>query len=440
MKIAVIGTGYVGLVAGTCFADSGNDVICVDINEEKIRSLQQCKVPIYEPGLTELIHRNMDEERLSFTTDLVQAVERSSIIFIAVGTPAAEDGSSDLAYVLEAARQIGKAMTGSRIVVNKSTVPVGSTELVRNVIEKVTDHPVEVLSNPEFMKEGAAVQDFLKPDRVIIGSNSVEATETMQELYSPFTRTGAPFLVMDPGSAELTKYAANAMLASRISFMNEIANLCEQFGADVYWIRRGIGTDRRIGPHFLFPGIGYGGSCFPKDIKALIHLGKQNGMDLELVQAIEKVNEKQKLVLFNKVKNYFSALEGAKSPVLKDLVFAVWGLAFKPQTDDMREAPSRNIIEALLAEGARIQAYDPEAMTEARKIFGDRIQYAGNSYEALEGADALLLVTEWNSFRNPDFEKIRTLLKRPLIFDGRNQYEPGEMREVGLEYFGIGRP
>ena len=445
MKICVVGTGYVGLVAGTCFAETGNDVICMDVDKEKIAGLQKGKLPIYEPGLHELIRRNVQEERLRFTTDLPWAVQNSVIVSIAVGTPQGDGGSSDLSYVMEAVRAIAKAMNDYKIIVTKSTVPVGTADKIAQVISAQTTCEFDVVSNPEFLKEGAAIEDFMKPDRVVIGATSTRAVEMMQELYAPFTRTGAPILVMDTRSAEMTKYAANAMLASRISFMNEIANLCERTGANVNRVRKAIGTDRRIGASFLFPGLGYGGSCFPKDVQALIHLAHENDYPLKLIQAVEEVNELQKRVMVHKILDFYSSETSNKkqdadhSPV-KGKTFAVWGLAFKPQTDDMREAPSRVIIEQLLALGAKIQAYDPEAMKEARKIFGDKITYAKNNYEALKGADALILVTEWNEFRNPDFKKMKDLLNDPVIFDGRNQYSRREMRELGFDYVGVGRP
>ena len=444
MKICVVGTGYVGLVAGTCFAETGNDVICMDVDEEKIAGLQEGKLPIYEPGLQELIRRNAQEERLRFTTDLPWAVQESLIVSIAVGTPQGDGGSSDLSYVMEAVRAIAKAMDDYKIIVTKSTVPVGTADKIPQEISALTTCEFDVVSNPEFLKEGAAIEDFMKPDRVVIGATNSRAVEVMQELYAPFTRTGAPILVMDTRSAEMSKYAANAMLASRISFMNEIANLCERTGADVHQVRKAIGTDRRIGASFLFSGLGYGGSCFPKDVQALINLARENDYPLKLIQAVEEVNELQKQIMIHKILEFYSSERGKKqdadhSPV-KGKTFAVWGLAFKPRTDDMREAPSRVVVERLLALGAKIQAYDPEAMKEARKIFGDKIRYAKSNYEALKGADALILVTEWNEFRNPDFKKMKDLLKEAVIFDGRNQYSRREMRELGFDYVGVGRP
>ena len=444
MKICVVGTGYVGLVAGACFAETGNDVICMDVDEEKIAGLQKGKLPIYEPGLQELIRRNVQEERLRFTTDLPRAVQKSLIVSIAVGTPQGDGGSSDLSYVMEAVRAIAKAMDDYKIIVTKSTVPVGTADKIAQEISARTTCEFDVVSNPEFLKAGAAVEDFMKPDRVVIGATNTRVAAIMKDLYAPFTRTGAPILVMDPRSAEMTKYAANAMLASRISFMNEIANLCDRTGADVNRVRHAIATDRRIGASFLFPGLGYGGSCFPKDVQALINLARENDYPLKLIQAVEEVNELQKQIMIHKIVDFYSSDTGKKqdgdhSP-LKGRTFAIWGLAFKPQTDDMREAPSRVIIEQLLGLGAKIQAYDPEAMKEARKIFGDKITYAKNNYEALKGADALILVTEWNEFRNPDFKKMKVLLQDPVIFDGRNQYSRREMRELGFDYVGVGRP
>jgi UDPglucose 6-dehydrogenase len=432
MKLCVIGTGYVGLVAGTCFAESGNDVVCVDNVAAKIESLRRGVVPIYEPGLEELIRRNVDEGRLVFTTDLADAVRRSHVCFIAVGTPSGDDGSADLGAVMAVAREIARVMDGYRIVVTKSTVPIGTSERVRAEMAAVTKQAFDVVSNPEFLKEGAAIDDFMKPDRVVIGASSTKAIECMRQLYEPFVRTGNPILVMDNPSAEMTKYAANALLATRISFMNEIANLCERVGADVDHVRRGISYDRRIGHHFLFPGVGYGGSCFPKDVKAVIHTAHEHGMEFPLLNAVEDVNEAQKRRLVEKVTAEFGeSLKGKR--------FAVWGLAFKPRTDDMREAPSIAIVEGLLARGAELMVHDPEAMGEARHYFGDRVTYHRMNYDALEGADALLIVTEWNEFRRPDFPRMKRLLRRPIIFDGRNLYEPEVMREHGFTYYPIGR-
>ncbi|HEX5747493.1 MAG TPA: UDP-glucose/GDP-mannose dehydrogenase family protein [Archangium sp.] len=431
MHIAIIGTGYVGLVAGTCFADSGNDVVCVDIDARKISQLQQGEVPIYEPGLEELIRKNTRDRRLSFTTELAPAVARSQVVFIAVGTPEGESGEADLQYVLAAAEQVGRAMRQYTVVVDKSTVPVGTADKVREVISRVTEVEFDVVSNPEFLKEGAALDDFLKPDRVVIGAESERARKVMGQLYAPFVRTENPILYMDTRSAELTKYAANAMLATRISFMNDIAALCERVGADVDFVRKGMGADKRIGYPFLFPGVGYGGSCFPKDVKALVAKGRELGMELDLLRAVERTNERQKKVLVQKALKHFGSLEGR--------TFAVWGLAFKPKTDDMREAPSVEVIEGLLAKGAKVAAHDPVAERTARRVLGDRIRYTTVPYEALEGADALFVVTEWNEFRHPDFERMKALMKSPVIFDGRNIYDPSRMRELGFTYMGLGR-
>jgi UDPglucose 6-dehydrogenase len=432
MKVCVIGTGYVGLVAGTCFAESGNDVVCVDNVTAKIEALRQGHVPIYEPGLAELIQRNTAEGRLMFSTDLADAVRRSLVCFIAVGTPSGDDGSADLGAVMAVARAIGQAMDGYRIIVAKSTVPVGTAGRIRDAVAGVTNQPFDVVSNPEFLKEGAAIEDFMKPDRVVIGASGARAIECMRELYEPFVRTGNPILTMDNTSAEMTKYAANALLATRISFMNEVANLCERVGADVDQVRRGIGYDRRIGHHFLFPGVGYGGSCFPKDVKAVIHTARAYGMSFPLLQAVEEVNDGQKRRLVEKVIEEFG-------PDLHGRRLAVWGLAFKPRTDDMREAPAIVIVEGLLARGATVAVHDPEAMQEARKVFDDRVTYHRVNYEALKGADGLLIVTEWNEFRRPDFARMKSLLRRPVIIDGRNLYDPDVMLEHGFTYLPIGR-
>lgn len=432
MKLCVVGTGYVGLVAGTCFAESGNDVICVDIDREKIARLQRGEVPIYEPGLGELIRRNVEEGRLSFSTDLAEAVRRSLVCFIAVGTPQSDDGSADLSAVIRVAAEIAEAMDGYRVIVTKSTVPVGTAERIRQIVASRTVHPFDVVSNPEFLKEGAAIEDFMKPDRVVIGADSPRAIELMKELYEPFVRTEQPILIMSPASAEMTKYCANSMLAARISLMNEFANLCEKVGANIDDVRRGVGFDRRIGQHFLFPGVGYGGSCFPKDVKAVIRTAQQHGLDFRMLRAAEEVNSRQKRSLVEKVTEHFG-------DYLRGMRFAVWGLAFKPRTDDMREAPSITIIEALLAKGAEVHAHDPEALGEARKMFGDRIHYHRVNYDALRGADALLVVTEWNEFRRPDFERMKQLMKHPVIFDGRNIYDPEDMRALGFVYYSIGR-
>ena len=431
MRICVIGTGYVGLVAGTCFADSGNDVVCVDIDAEKIGRLTRGEVPIYEPGLEELVRRNVAEGRLKFSTDVAQGVREASVLFIAVGTPPSDDGSADLSAVLAVAETIGKAANGRKIVVDKSTVPVGTAERVRDTIRRHTSHPVSVVSNPEFLKEGAAVEDFLKPDRVVIGTEDPEAAEVIEELYAPFVRRNQPILRMDPRSAELTKYAANAMLATRISFMNEVANLCERVGADVNRVREGIGTDSRIGFSFLYPGVGYGGSCFPKDVKALEKTALESGYPFRILRAVEEVNESQKRVLVAKVKAHFGE-------ELRGRTFAIWGLSFKPNTDDMREAPSLVIVGELLAAGAQIRASDPEAIPTARRIFGEKVAYFEKPLDALPGSDALLVVTEWNEYRHPDFDRMRSLLRQPVIFDGRNIYSPKALRDRGFAYYGIG--
>ena len=428
MNIAIVGTGYVGLVSGTCFAESGNEVICVDIDAQKITALQRGSVPFYEPGLEELVRRNLEEQRLSFTSDLAAAVKASSVLFIAVGTPQRPDGSADLQYVMETARAIARHMNEYKIIVNKSTVPPGTAEEIKRVIGSLAGHPFAVASNPEFLKEGAAVDDFMKPDRVIIGADDKHAIEILRELHDPFVRTGNPILVMDTVSAEMSKYASNAMLATKISFINEMAALCEKTGADIEHVRRAIGLDRRIGPYFIFPGVGYGGSCFPKDVRAMIAM--QN--DTPLLRAVEQVNESQKRVLTEKVHSHFGR-------DLSNRVFAVWGLAFKPRTDDMREAPAVTIIESLLQAGARVQAFDPKAMGEAEKIFASRVAYARSNYEAARGADALLIITEWNEFRRPNFTRLKEVLKSPVIFDGRNLYDPRELQRLGFTYYAIGR-
>ncbi|PIE23300.1 MAG: UDP-glucose 6-dehydrogenase [Planctomycetota bacterium] len=431
MKIAVVGTGYVGLVVGTCFAETGHRVTCVDIDETKIAMLHRGEVPIYEPGLKELIDRNVEEERLLFTTNVEEAIAENTTIFIAVGTPPGEDGSADLQYVLAVARSIGKHMTGYRLVVDKSTVPVGTSRLVTAEIAKHSDHPFDVVSNPEFLKEGQAIDDFMKPNRVVIGTDEPRAGELMKELYAPFVRTGKPLLVMDPESAELCKYASNAMLATRISFMNEIARICDLVGADFSRVREAVGTDSRIGMPFLFAGVGYGGSCFPKDVRAIQKTALDKGYEFKILDAVEAVNAQQKLYLYEKVMDHFQGDLSGKH-------FAVWGLSFKPRTDDMREAPALTIIDRLLAQGATVTATDPEAMGEAKRILGDRIRYAKKPIDAAKDADALLLVTEWSEFRHPDFEELKTALKSPIIFDGRNIFSPKKMRGLGFTYYGIG--
>jgi UDPglucose 6-dehydrogenase len=432
MKIAVVGSGYVGLVAGACLAENGNDVVCVDKDAAKVRLLQRGKIPIYEPGLEELVRRNRAEKRLTFTTALDRGVRGAQIIFIAVGTPTGEDGSADLQHVMTVARELARAMNGYKVIVNKSTVPVGTAAKVRDVIRRETTHPFSVVSNPEFLKQGAAIDDFMKPDRVVIGAEDPRAAELMKELYAPFTRTGAPIMLMDCASAELCKYAANAMLATRISFMNEVANVCEAVGANVDQVRLAVAADRRIGASFLFPGVGYGGSCFPKDVKAMLKFAGAKNYDFKILQAVEAVNERQKVRLLEKLKAHFGSLKGKR--------IAVWGLAFKPRTDDMREAPAVPLIKGILAAGASVQAYDPEAARVARSIFGPSITYAENNYAALTGADALTIVTEWNEFREPDYARMRKLMRNPVIFDGRNVYNPDQIRAQGFTYYSMGRP
>lgn len=442
MKISVFGAGYVGLVAAACFAESGNTVIAVDVDEKKIEGLKNGIIPIYEPGLKELVLRNQTEGRLSFTTDVTLAVEQSLIQFIAVGTPPGEDGSADLQYVLAVGRTIGQQMNGFKIIVDKSTVPVGTADKVRAAVQEELDKrgshlEFDVVSNPEFLKEGAAIDDFMKPDRVVIGTDNVRTAEIMKELYDPFMRKQSRMIIMDIRSAEMTKYAANAMLATRISFMNQIAGLCELMGADVAAVREGIGSDSRIGYDFLFPGPGYGGSCFPKDVKALIRTAEESNYDFLLLKAVEEVNERQKEVLADKL---IKALGSAdKEKPLTGRTIACWGLSFKPRTDDMREAPSLTIIERLLAAGATVRAHDPEALAEAKKHFGDRIQYSSNQYEILDNADALTVITDWHEYRNPDFDRIRQALNKPLIVDGRNLYKLGRMQELGIRYIPLGR-
>jgi UDPglucose 6-dehydrogenase len=432
VKIAVIGSGYVGLVAGACLAETGNEVLCADVDARKIARLERNDVPIYEPGLEPMIRRNQAEGRLRFTSDLPAAIAHGRVIFIAVGTPPGEDGSADLQHVLAVARAIGQHMTEPKVVVTKSTVPVGTAERVRGAIRAETRLRFEVCSNPEFLKEGAALEDFMKPDRVVLGVDSDEAREVMAELYAPFVRTGNPILFMDIPSAEVTKYAANAMLATRISFMNQMADFCERVGADVSKVRQGIGTDHRIGTAFLFPGPGYGGSCFPKDVKALIATAHEMGMEPSLLEAVEAVNERQKQVLLQRLCTFLG-------PALASRQIAVWGLAFKAETDDMRESPALPLIDGVLAAGGTVRVHDPKAMEVARGLYGDRIGYASDPYDAIAGADALVIVTEWLLYRNPDFERMRALLARPLVLDGRNLYDPGRMTRLGFEYHGIGR-
>lgn len=432
MKIAVIGTGYVGLVVGACLAETGNDVVCADVSEEKINGLHRNVIPIYEPGLEDLVGRNQTEGRLSFTADSASAIAGAEVVFIAVGTPPDENGSADLQHVLDAARSIGTHLTRETVIVVKSTVPVGSSPRIAAEVRKTARHPFHMASNPEFLKEGAAVDDFLLPDRVIIGSDSEFARNLLAELYSPFVRSGKPIIFMDPASAELTKYAANAMLATRISFMNEMAALCEVVGADVEEIRRGIGSDSRIGTSFLFPGPGYGGSCFPKDVRALLQTAESLGHPLRVLEGVHRANERQKHRPAGKLK---TALGGS----LADTRIAVWGLSFKPRTDDMRESPSITLIDELLESRARVCAHDPAAMAGARRIFGDRIEYADTNYDALADADALVVMTDWHEYRHPDLGRVRALLRRPIVVDARNLYAPDKMQSLGFAYYSMGR-
>lgn len=436
MKIAVIGTGYVGLVTGTCFSEVGIDVICIDVDQKKIDNLKKGIMPIYEPGLEEMVLRNVEKGRLQFSTSLAESIKGCDVAFIAVGTPPGEDGSADLKYVLAVAREIGQNIDEYCVVVTKSTVPVGTAKKVKDAVQEElnkrgVDVPYAVASNPEFLKEGAAIDDFLKPDRIVIGVESKQAEDMMRKLYKPFLLNGHPIIFMDVPSAEMTKYAANSMLATKISFMNDIANLCEIMGADVNMVRKGIGSDGRIGNKFIYPGIGYGGSCFPKDVKALIKTAKDNGYTMQILESVEAVNEAQKSVLFNKIIKHFNGN-------LKGKTFAMWGLSFKPKTDDMREAPSLVIIEKLLAAGANVKAYDPVAMKEAKHILGEQIEYTKNENNALIDADALLIVTEWPDFRSPDFQVVKKLMKGNAIFDGRNIYDIAEMKELGFDYYCIG--
>jgi len=433
VNISVIGTGYVGLVVGACLAETGNNVCCADIDEKKIARLRKNDIPIYEPGLEPLVQRNQKEERLSFTTDLPKAIASADVIFIAVGTPPGEDGAADLKYVLQVAELVGRHLTKEIVVVTKSTVPVGSAAKVAKTVGREAKFPFHVCSNPEFLKEGTAVEDFMRPDRVVLGVDSAHTRRVMTDLYAPFVRTGKPILLMDIASAEMTKYAANGMLATRISFMNEIANLCDEVGANVDFVRRGIGSDSRIGQSFLFPGPGYGGSCFPKDVKALVRMGAESGVPLDVLAAVESANERQKTMLLVKLRD---ALDGK----LAGRRVAVWGLAFKAGTDDMREAPALTLIDGLLKEGVSICAHDPAALDHARSLLGNRIDYAETNYEALAGADALVVVTDWNEYRHPDFERVKRTLKHPVIVDGRNLYDVEKMRELGVRYHSIGRP
>ena len=437
MNITVIGTGYVGLVAGACFAETGNEVLCIDKDQKKINQLQKNQIPIYEPGLAEVVERNNQEGRLKFSTSLKDGVQFGDVIFVAVGTPSLANGTADLSGVLEVAEAIGQFMDRAKVVVNKSTVPVGTAETVKNTIAKKAKFEFSVVSNPEFLKEGAALEDFMWPDRVVIGADNQRAIDLMKELYAPFTRNNNPILIMDPTSAEMTKYASNTMLAARITLMNEIAGLCQESGADIELVRQGVGTDSRIGMNFLFPGIGYGGSCFPKDVRAIVQTASSFGVPMSITEAVEKVNERQKRLLIEKILKHFG---GPKK--IKGKIFSVWGLAFKPRTDDVREAPSLVICRELLELGAKLQAFDPEARATFAEALGKKegISYFDSNYEALKGADALVVCTEWNEFRRPNFEKIRDLLKTPLIFDGRNLYGLDKMRLAGFTYHSVGRP
>ncbi|HEX7413632.1 MAG TPA: UDP-glucose/GDP-mannose dehydrogenase family protein [Bacteroidia bacterium] len=432
MNIAVVGTGYVGLVTGTCLAETGNHVVCVDINEEKVQKMKDGVVPIYEPHLDVLFHRNIKAGRLSFTTNLSQAIEKASIIFLALPTPPGEDGSADLSYILGVANDLGKLIKDYKVIVDKSTVPVGTADKVREAVAKHAKVEFDIVSNPEFLREGFAVDDFLKPDRVVIGASSEKARKTMEELYKPYVRQGNPIIFMDEKSAELTKYAANAFLATKITFMNEIANLCEKLGADVDMVRMGIGSDDRIGKRFLFPGIGYGGSCFPKDVQALAKSAAEVQYDFSMLTSVMKVNEKQKTIIIPKIATYFK-------DNLKGKHFALWGLAFKPDTDDIREAPALYLIDALLKAGATVTAYDPEAMENVKRLLGTKINFAADQYEALQNADALIIATEWSLFRTPDFDMVSTLLKNKVIFDGRNLYSLEQMKKLNYYYCSIGR-
>ncbi len=434
MRVGVVGTGYVGLVAGACFADVGNHVICVDVVESKIAALKRGEIPIYEPGLAEFVQRNEKAGRLEFTTDLAHAVADSLVIFLAVGTPQADDGSADLSAIVGVVKQIGRMMDGYRIIVTKSTVPVGTHKLIAETIQGETDHPVDVVSNPEFMKEGAAVEDFTKPDRVVLGTTNPAVVEIMKQLYGPYMRKRERLLIMDPASAELTKYAANALLATKVSFMNEIANLCERYGADVELVRAGVGSDSRIGHAFLFPGVGYGGSCFPKDVSALIHMGKVADYPPLISEAAQETNQRQRRRFAQRVIDEY----GDRA---KQVTLAVWGLAFKGRTDDVREAPALTAIRMFLDAGMRIRAHDPEAMPNAeRELASDRVNYHADGYEALDGSEGLVIFTDWQEFRTPDFDMIRKRLSRPIIFDGRNLYDPAFMKKLGFTYHSVGRP
>lgn len=432
MKIAVIGTGYVGLVTGTCFADSGNDVTCLDVDARKVELLREGKIPIYEPGLAELVERNAAAGRLNFTTDVAAAVASAQIVYLAVGTPSAADGSADTSYLFAAAESIAPHLRADAVVVTKSTVPVGTCARLEGRFREMLDRPVDVASNPEFLKEGAAIDDFTKPDRVVVGARRPEVAERLRELYAPFLRTEHPFLVMSPESAEMTKYVANALLSTKISFINEVANVCERLDADINDVRRGIGHDSRIGFAFLFPGVGYGGSCFPKDVRALAHLAKQHGVEPRILESVDQVNTRQKDVLLAKIDRHFGEQLAGRT-------IGVWGLAFKPRTDDIREAPALVLIDGLLARGAKLQVHDPEAMDNVRAVYGERLSYADTPMAALVGADAVAIVTEWSEFRHPDFDAMRAAMKSPVIFDGRNLYSLTQMRQAQFTYYSIGR-
>jgi len=432
MEISIIGTGYVGLVQGACFADTGNSVLCMDIDEKKIASLKKGTIPIYEPGLEEIVRRNTQEKRLEFTTSLKAAVDHGEIIFLCLPTPQSDDGSADLTRVLSVAEQIASYASGYKILVSKSTVPVGTVDRIRQIMRKKGKTEIDVVSSPEFLKEGSALDDSLKPNRIVIGSKSKRAISALTDMYTPFMRTGNPIMVMDERSAEMTKYAANSFLASKISFMNELANLCEKTGADIDWVRKGMGSDPRIGQQFLFAGVGYGGSCFPKDVKALIKTAQEHEYEFKILRAVDEVNERQKRVIVKKMMKHFNNQ-------LNQKVITVWGLSFKPQTDDIRDAPALIIINSLLESGAKIRAHDPIAIPRVKALFDGRVEFFENNYDALKGADALAVITEWNEFRRPDFDRMKSLMKRPVVFDGRNIYDPKLMREKGFVYFGIGR-
>ncbi len=432
MNVTIVGTGYVGLVMGAVLADTGNEVLCVDNNVAKIESLKNGKIPIFEPGLEDLVKRNVKEGRLEFTTDLKTGVEHALVIMLCLPTPQDEDGSADLSHVLNCSADIAGFMNGYKVMVSKSTVPVGTVDRVRKIVQKRTNHPFDVVSNPEFLKEGAAVMDSLKPDRIVVGSSSEKAIKIMKDLYAPFVRTGNPIIIMDERSSEMTKYAANGFLATKITYMNDLANLCDKVGADIELVRKGMGTDPRIGPQFLFAGLGYGGSCFPKDVKALINTSKVHEHPLAILNAVDKVNSGQRYVLIDKLLKHFNN-------DIKGKTFAIWGLSFKPLTDDIREAPALTIIKELLARGASVHAHDPIAMDNVKEVLQNGVSYFDKSYDALKDADALLIITEWNEFRNPDFDKMINTLNNPLIFDGRNIFDPKEMKELGFVYYGIGR-